>query len=108
MSTMLFCILVLALSTMLFCILLLVLFTMLFCIILLGLSTMLFCVVLLVLSTMTVAGCAGSTDVGDGSVTRRGGSNQRYHDPLHLCFCLPGLPQLWRHLVSCLPACAMK
>ncbi len=59
MSTMLFCIHVLALSTMLFCILLLVLFTMLFCIIPLGLSTMLFCAVLLVLSTMTLLGVQG-------------------------------------------------
>ncbi len=50
-------------------------------------------------------GFAGSTDVGDGGVARRGSSNQRYHDPLHLCFCFPGLPQLWRHLVSPLHAC---
>lgn len=104
-SAMLSCIPLQALSTMLFCILLLVLFTMLFCIILLLLSTMLFDVFLLVLSTILV--CAGSTDVGDGSVARRGSSNQRYHDPLYFCFCLPGLPQLWRHLVSPLPACLM-
>jgi len=106
-SAMLSCIPLQALSTMPFCILLLVLFTMLFCIISLLLSTMLFDVFLLVLSTIMVAGCAGSTDVGDGSVARRGSSNQRYHDPLYLCFCLPGLPQLWRHLVSPLPACLM-
>lgn len=91
---------------MLFCTLLLVRFKLLFGINALVLSTMLFCV-LPVLSITLVAGCAGSTDVGDGSIARRGSSNQRYHDPLYLCFCLTGLPQLWRHLVSPLPDCLM-
>lgn len=83
---------------------LLVMSTMLFFIVLLVLSTMLLCVVPLVLSIVMVVRCAGSIDVGDGSVTGRGSGDQRYHDPLYLCFCLPRLPQLWRHLVSPLPA----
>ena len=56
---------------------------------------------------MMVAGLAGSTDVGDGGVARCSSSNQRYHDPFYLGFCLTGLSQLWRHLVSPVPACFM-
>ncbi len=65
-------------------------------------SIMLFCVVPLVLSTMMVAGGVQGPLTLEMGVLPSG--KQRYHDPLHLCFCLPLLPQLWRHLVSPLPA----
>lgn len=47
-----------------------------------------------------LAWCAGSTDAGDGGAAGCGSRHQRHHDPLHLGFRLPRLPQLWRHLVS--------